>query len=108
MGQGAASLGILRPPTRPSLSFFDEHPRLRFRDEGMDLTVALTDIRLVQADQKTLDARAAQRLGERLRAEECLLAVGVGRAWTKPSDDRPRHWLQVNNVHFPTAVDWSA
>jgi len=108
LGKGAASLGVLAPRSRPVLTFFDDHPRLSFRDEMGPLDVALTDVRLVQADHAALDPRAVETLRKLLAAGECLLCVGVGRPWAREEGEPPRHWLQVNNVHVPGTVDWSA
>lgn len=108
VGRGAASLGILRPAQPPSLALSESGVRLEIADPLGRLSVAVTDLRLFGADHKSVDAGNFERLSRRLRAQECLLAVGVGRHWTKPGDSAPRHWLQVNNVHFSDTADWSA
>jgi hypothetical protein len=106
-GQGAASLGIIRPSAKPTLSVWPDAIKLNLADAGRHYSVAVTDLRLVGPDHKTPDPQMVQRLERRLAMEECILSVGVGTAWQKPGDDRPRHWLQINNIHFPSTVDWS-
>lgn len=105
-GRGDASLGVLRPQSRPTLDLFGTSVKLRVRDAAWDLNVRVTDVRLYHKDG-TLRHDAYNALAGKLRAEPCLLTVGVGRPWKRDGDDAPRHWLQVNGIHFPSGPDWS-
>ena len=111
-GRGSASLGVLRPRERPSLTRFDDGARVSVKmsvsDGERELSVGVTDIRLYAADHRTLDRDACDALDARLRSQPCLLAVGVSRPWRRPGDDAPRHWLQVNGVHFPSGPSWTS
>lgn len=108
-GKGDASLGILRPNARPTLDIFEtavKAVKLRVGDGAHEFNAAVTDIRLFHADG-SLHHEMYNALSERLRTEPCLLAMGVGRPWRREGDVAPRHWLQVNGIHFPSGPDWS-
>ena len=112
VGQGTASLGCLIPRRRPALYLRSEGqfgPALRIRvDDGdLDVWVAVTDLRLYQADHETPDRPAVQRLRQRLREPGAvILSVGLTRAFTPSTEKKPMHWLQVNNVHSERNPTW--
>ncbi|MBI2760471.1 MAG: hypothetical protein HYX51_03470 [Chloroflexi bacterium] len=104
-GAGRCSLVITR-----SIEPFDvvitERGSLRARwAGGLDLSV--TDIRLYHPDFQTPDRSKVAWLRRLLASDpEVYLCYGVSRAFKRTDDDRPRHWLQLNNIHLSTAPDW--
>lgn len=99
VGSGASSLGCLWPRDTPRLYVNPKgQVRMLLADGGTDLNLSVTDVRLYEDDLRTPNSDRINAVADRLRrGVEVVLAVGVGRAYPP---DEPRHWLQVNNVHF--------
>jgi hypothetical protein len=101
-GTGLASLGLIQTQGLPTLEV-DGYGSLRIRltDGTFNVRPSVTDLRLYEADQKTLDADKVNRVKRRIQeGEPAVVAVGLGRAWRTPQDSQPRHWLQANNIHL--------
>jgi hypothetical protein len=50
----------------------------------------------------------AERVAARLQSgEPTVLSVGLTRAWQRPDDPIPRHWVQLNNIHFQHDATWN-
>lgn len=111
-GRGVASLGTLRPAAPPRL-YVTTRPdgrrsiRIRVRDDELDLSVSVTDLRLHGADGESPDEERVQAVNRRMEeGEDVLLSVGLTRAFASASDREPVHWLQVNNVHLERTPCW--
>ena len=111
-GQGTASLGCLIPLETPELFTIelpDESQKLRmhFTDGVFDVRASVTDIRLYEADQKTLRIPVVDDLQRRIsRGAAVILSVGLTRPWHKPEEDETYHWLQVNGIHLADNPVW--
>ena len=108
VGEGRASLGLLRPEKQPWL-YVDHRGTVRlvldYLLPSVDLSV--TDLRLYEKDGRTPRRDLVQSLQKRLEAGvEAILSVGLTRPWQKRNDDAERHWLQLNNVHLRDAPLW--
>ena len=104
-GHGQVSLGTLSVAQhRPELFIEPRKPRdrIRLRTGKIPLNLSVTDIRLYGPDHVTPDPAAVDAAQHRLTASnEVLLGVGLTRAYSDwLSNQPPRHWLQVNNLHF--------
>lgn len=99
VGGGTASLGCLRPRSQPRLYVNPEgKARVWLRDGDSEYNLSLTDVRFYGDDLGTPDSDTVVDAAERIRhGAEVILAVGFGRPYPP---EEPRHWLQVNNVHF--------
>jgi hypothetical protein len=109
-GHGDASLGCFRP-TRAHLflqqTLQRNRLRMSFPSGPFRLLVPVTDIRLDGPDHVTPAPDVVRRVNERLKlGSDVLLSVGVSRAFKKSSHEPARHWLQVNNIHFPDDPCW--
>ena len=100
---GTSSLGCL---TLPAGSILEVDPwnkiRLRVDDGTFSPSLSVTALRLYEDDQKTPRHELVATIADRLAVENLLISVGLARAWKKPGDTEPRHWLQANNLHFKT------
>ncbi len=99
-GCGSCSLAVLRAREQPALQV-DGYGKLRFhlRDVEPHAALAVTDVRFVQKDHKTIRADIVEDVNVRLRsAVDAFLMLGLARAHQMPSDDRRRHWLQLNGL----------
>lgn len=111
-GCGAASLGCLRPSQTPEL-FVSENGNLRLNVQldGAERLLPVTDRRCYRiADGSFVVAGdVVEALQARLAGRtEVLLTVGLTRSRRlHDNDPRPRHWLQVNNIHLAGAPLWS-
>jgi hypothetical protein len=111
-GAGIASLGCLAPRGRPRLRVLRKPDgssalRLWFSDGELNVSVAVTDLRLYGPDRETPDWAAVSRVAARLASgERCLLSVGLGRAFARTPGEQPAHWLQVNNIHLAGTPTW--
>ena len=100
-GQGVASLGVWRPPSRPRLVCYDgAKVRLECDSEQGPKRFTVTDTRFLEADLATVDARVFRRMSDELRnATDALLCVGLTRPWAPGGAGPPMHWMQVNGIH---------
>lgn len=107
-GKGTASLGCLIPARQPHLTIEYGHSlRLLVSDGEHDLSLPVTDLRLYEADHKTIRAQTVASLNRRLQSGvTSLLAVGLSRPFQKDGDAEPRHWLQINSLHLEDAPIW--
>lgn len=111
VGAGIASLGCLAPRVRPRLTVIQRPDgsatlRMWLSDGELNVSVAVTDLRLFQADRETPDPSAVARMTALLASgERVLLSVGLTRAFGKPGEP-PAHWLQVNTIHARSTADW--
>ena len=101
-GAGIASLGVLQVRGRVSLfstlSFEKPQIRCTFADQGLgELSLKVTDLRLWEVDHKTPVLSRLKALESRL--SDCLVAVGLGRAYRVPAYPGSWHWLQINNIY---------
>lgn len=63
--------------------------------------MSASDIRFYGADQKTPQADVIERCQALLAGDaELVLAVGLTRAFQHTPLDPPRHYVQINNLHF--------
>jgi hypothetical protein len=102
IGSPGPSLGCLIPAGKPRLEVAFGSLKLLLEDAGRPLRVAVTDLRLFEADEQTPDRATILRVNRLIEAGDVYLSVGLTRPFTKPGETRVRHWLQINNVHvFP-------
>ena len=115
VGQGTASLGCFRPSRRQRPPYLEKgregnlRVRIRIDDGELCRAVAVTDLRLYQADHATPDSARIQQLSRRLRSRGAvILSVGLTRAFASSSQRQaqPVHWLQVNNIHLEDDPTW--
>jgi hypothetical protein len=105
VGQGNASLGVLRVH-RPQLSV-NQQGNLRLRLKDPPLSLSVTDIRFYEQHpgEWRLNREVVDAVRRRIqRGAEVLLSVGLTRAWSKR--DEAFHWLQVNNIHLADQPIW--
>jgi len=112
VGQGTASLGILRPAAPPELYLArsrDGKPQIRMKlsDGQIEADASVTDLRLFGDNHATPDAARVRAATQWIAdSKDVLLGVGLTRKF-RPSDDVAyRHWLQVNNLHLPVKPIW--
>jgi len=106
VGAGRASLGCLTPSEPPEL-YIRERPgrrpqvRMRLTDGAFDIDAGVTDLRLYSQDHKTPDAELVPAVNQHLQAgRTTILSVGLTRPYAATPEQKPLHWLQVNNIHF--------
>lgn len=107
-GKGLASLGCLKPTARLRL-LCDTFGKLRMRlsDGVVDISVPVTDLRLVADDHKTIRNDVVADLNRRLeRGVSAVLSVGLSRPFAKSPGGEERHWLQVNGIHLEDNPVW--
>jgi hypothetical protein len=102
VGSGAASLGVLAPPTAPSLTI-DSYDKVKLvmLDGSRSMAITVADLRLYEGDQTTPNRTLVSSLSSQLATtptREVFLSVGLSRPFAKDGRE-PRHWLQINNVH---------
>jgi len=100
---GERSLAVVRAATRPTLEVdetFDKPKlQLRYSDPEPPAYLAVTDMRFYEADHRTIRVDAVEDVTRRLRrGVGAFLMLGLARPWKAPSDDRERHWLQLNGL----------
>jgi hypothetical protein len=105
---GAVSLGCLRLETPPRVEVDGwDKIRAHVTDGEFNVNLSVTDLRLYREDHKTPRRSLVQDVDRRIRnGVPVILAVGLARAWRKPGDTVPRHWLQVNNIHLEDNPVW--
>jgi hypothetical protein len=109
-GAGSASLGCLRPASRPKLEI-NHWGKLRVRvsDGTFDVDLSVTDLRFYEEDQQTVRAALVEAVQERIEeGVPVVLSLGLARAFTVNGDSERRHWLQLNNVHLEDDPAWQA
>jgi hypothetical protein len=112
LGEGDASLGILRPEKRPVLfsvrnSDGKRQIRMRFRDGEVEVDAAVTDLRLYGDDHATPDeARIRAAAQWIVHSKGVMLSIGLTRKYRSSKDAAYRHWLQVNNIHLMEDPCW--
>lgn len=108
VGTGTASLGCLVPSRPPQLEINSyDKVRINFTDGAFTVDLSVTDLRFVHQDQQRPRSRVVQDVQARINnGIGVILSVGLARAWRKPGDTAPRHWLQVNNVHLEDDPTW--
>lgn len=108
-GKGRCSLGCLAPAVRPALSIdLFGTVRLSLTKGRLRTSLAVTDLRLFEADHHTPRRSAVEHVARRINGGvEVILSVGLSRAWQKPGDTVARHWLQVNNLHLRDDPGWT-
>ena len=75
--------------------------RLIWSEKGKHLAVGVADIRLYEADHRTLHTQEVDRFQEIVnRSDRVLLSVGLSRPYRKTEQEPAYHWLQVNNIHI--------
>ena len=75
--------------------------RLRWREQGEEMVVAVSDIRLYEPDHRTVKVELFQYVQRWLQENPRVLhSLGLSRPYHKSEDQVPMHWLQVNNIHY--------
>jgi hypothetical protein len=115
-GSGLASLGLLTPSQSPRISV-RQRPngrsgvRLSVTDGDVYCDLSVTDVRLYRDDNIgnwIPHLAVVQRVSHALQeGEPVVLAVGLTRPFSG-SNGKPRHWLQINNIHFPDSSIFSS
>jgi hypothetical protein len=98
--QGDRSLAVVRARRRPRLAV-DRYGKLqvRFNDVSPPTYLSVTDVRFCEADHATIKRRVVEDVDRRLaRGVDAFLMFGLARAYKAPTDDRERHWLQLNGL----------
>jgi hypothetical protein len=112
VGTGKVSLGCLRLQGPAELFFKEDHRggrrlRMRFGDGRIEVEASVTDLRLFADDHATPNAAAVRAANEGLRTSRgTILCVGLTRPYSPGACQPPRHWLQVNNLHFEDDPLW--
>ncbi len=113
VGRGIASLGCYVPAGRPQVCIQRRNPsgrgriRIEFMAGSYAFELGVTDIRLYGEDHVTPDPAVVASVAERLQDKTgVILGVGLTRPYQGESDEPPRHWLQVNNLHFQEDPCW--
>ena len=106
VGTGTHSLGCIQPRRCELVLHGTKAARVLLHYEQLgDLDLSLTDVRLYDEANRVIQASArlvAMRLAQ---GEPTILSVGLTRPFVAGGTTEPRHWLQVNNVHFETYFD---
>jgi hypothetical protein len=100
-GCGECSLAVIRAHRQLDLEVDDRFGRLqlRFSDVDPPTYLAVTDVRFYEEDQKTIKTSVVEDVSRRLRrGVDAFLMLVLARAYQAPSDDRERHWLQLNGL----------
>jgi hypothetical protein len=99
-GCGECLLAVVRTRERPTLEL-DGYGKLRFQllDVDPQAALAVTDVRFVEDDHRTIRADVVEDVSARLHSEvDTFLMLGVARAHRMPWDDRKRHLQQPNGL----------
>lgn len=101
VGKGVRSLAVVKARRRPVLEIDGRYGRLqlRFADPEPPTYLSVTDVRFFEADQQKIRRDVVADVADRLRSGvDAFLMLGLARAYRAPSDDRERHWLQLNGL----------
>lgn len=103
--QGSMSLAIVCADGDLDL-YVDPRGAVRVQwGDGLDLSV--TDARLYGPELRVAERRVVDRARALMRDGRAYLSLGLTRAWQKPGEDAPYHWLQVNALHLAAAPEWN-
>jgi hypothetical protein len=112
LGQGLASLGMLRPDRPPQLYLAPGRDRrrqirMRLSDGRIEADASVTDLRLFGDDHATpVEARIRAMTQWMANSQDVILGVGLTRKF-RAGDDAPYyHWLQVTNIHLKEEPTW--
>lgn len=95
------------PPTLDVEEYDEPRLKMRFTDDDLgDLNLPVTDIRFFDERHELL-AGVVTHTATRLRRGQCVVGVGLGRAWSPQHGQPERHWLQVNGVHLADDPLWT-
>jgi len=100
-GCGIRSLAVVPIRGRPVLEVDERYGKLqlRFDDPAGRAYLGVTDVRMFEEDQVTPSPKIVGDVARRLRkGVDGYLMLGLARAYKAPSDDRERHWLQLNGI----------
>lgn len=100
-GKGDRSLAVVKARRRPRLDIDDRYGRLqlRFDDPDPPTYLSVTDVRFYEPDHTTIRRAVVDDVAKRLRSGvESFLMLGLARAHQTSTDDRKRHWLQLNGL----------
>lgn len=101
-GKGDRSLAVIKAGRRPVLEIDEKYGKLQLRFDDPDhprTYLPVTDVRFFESDHSTLRRAVVDDVARRLRTGiDAYLMLGLARAYQAPSDDRERHWLQLNGV----------
>ncbi len=101
VGGGLRSLAVVKARRRPVFEVDDTYGRLqlRYNDAEPPAYLPVTDIRFYEADHRTIRRGIVDDVARRVRSGiDVFLMLGLARAYQAPSDDRKRHWLQLNGL----------
>lgn len=100
-GKGDRSLAVLKARRRLKLEIDHRYGRLqlRFDDPDPPTYLSVTDVRFYEPDHTTIRQTVVDDVAKRLRpGVDALLMLGLARAHQASTDDRKRHWLQLNGL----------
>jgi hypothetical protein len=73
--------------------------QVRFNDVSPPSYLSVTDVRFCEEDHVTIKTSVVEDVNRRLRrGVHAFLMFGLARAYEAPTDDRERHWLQLNGL----------
>ncbi len=103
VGEGHASLAVVRSRSRPALEITEKFggPRLQMKwsDPDPPTYLPVTDLRFYERDHSTIRRDLVDEVATRLRrGVGCTLMLGVARPWRARGDTQERHWLQLNGL----------
>lgn len=99
-GRGVRSLAVVKVTGQPQLRI-DDWEKLRLHLDGAMSAAALSvaDVRFVAPDHVTVKTKVVDSVNARLRQGVPAYAMlGLSRPFHANTDDRPRHWVQVNGL----------
>lgn len=100
-GKGHRSLAVIKARRRPKLEIDKRFGRLQLRSDDTDppTYLSVTDVRFYEQDHATIRQTVVDNVAKRLRSGvDAFLMLGLARAHRVSSDDRERHWLQLNGL----------
>lgn len=97
--KGLVSLGLLRVKSKDAILTVESGVKIWLNESGARACLRVNDVRLHYDDGKIrydLAEAIADRINE---GEQCILSVGLSRAWSPDGSNR-YHLAQVNNIYF--------